>query len=159
LAGYSPPPPRIGRSSMSTHVLVTGGLGYLGSIVCEHLLDAGFQVTALDNLLYGSGQQGLYHLCASPAFDFIKGDVRDEAPTRSALRGADAIIHLAAIVGAAACDRDPLLATSVNLDAVRLLDRLRGPSQLVLYPNTNSGYGTTSGQTFCTEESPLEPIS
>jgi len=141
------------------HVLVTGGLGYLGSIVCEHLLDAGFQVTALDNLLYGSGQQGLYHLCASPAFDFIKGDVRDEATMRSALRGADVIIHLAAIVGAAACERDPLLATSVNLDAVRLLDGLRSPHQLVLYPNTNSGYGTTSGETYCTEDSPLEPIS
>jgi nucleoside-diphosphate-sugar epimerase len=141
------------------HVLVTGGLGYLGSIVCEHLLDAGFKVTALDNLLYGSGQQGLYHLCASPAFDFIKGDVRDEATMRSALRGADVILHLAAIVGAAACERDPLLARSVNLDAVRLLDGLRSPHQLVLYPNTNSGYGTTSGETYCTEDSPLEPIS
>jgi nucleoside-diphosphate-sugar epimerase len=140
-------------------ILVTGGLGYLGSIVCEHLLDAGFRVTALDNLLYASGQQGLYHLCASPAFDFIKGDVRDEATMRAALRGADVVIHLAAIVGAAACERDPLLATSVNLDAVRLLDRLRSPHQLVLYPNTNSGYGTTSGETYCTEDSPLEPIS
>src|SRR5262249_29681755 len=130
-----------GRSSMK-HVLVTGGLGYLGSIVCEHLLDAGFQVTALDNLLYGSGQQGLHHLCANPTFDFLKGDVRDEATMRSALCGADVIVHLAAIVGAAACERDPLLATSVNLDAVRLLDRLRSPHQLVVYPNTNSGYGT-----------------
>ena len=140
-------------------ILVTGGLGYLGSIVCEHLLDAGFRVTALDNLLYASGQQGLYHLCASPAFDFIKGDVRDEATMRAALRGADIVIHLAAIVGAAACERDPLLATSVNLDAVRLLDRLRSPHQLILYPNTNSGYGTTSGEIYCTEDSPLQPIS
>ncbi len=144
---------------MSRHVLVTGGLGYLGSIVCEHLLNAGFQVTALDNLLYGTGQQGLYHLCASPAFDFIKGDVRDETTMRSALRGADIIIHLAAIVGASACERDPILATSINLDAVRLLDRLRSASQLVVYPNTNSGYGTTSGATYCTEETPIQPIS
>src|SRR5947207_4426594 len=100
---------------MAEHILVTGGLGYIGSIVCEHLRGAGFRVTALDNLLYGAGQ-GLYHLCASPAFDFVKGDVRDEAIMRTALRGADAVIHLAAIVGASACDRDPALATSVNLD-------------------------------------------
>jgi nucleoside-diphosphate-sugar epimerase len=144
---------------MAQRVLVTGGLGYLGSIVCEHLLGAGFAVTALDNLMYGTGQQGLYHLCASPAFDFLKGDVRDEALMKSALRGADVVVHLAAIVGASACDRDPALATGVNLDAVRLLNRLRSPRQLVIYPNTNSGYGTTSGETHCTEESPLQPIS
>jgi nucleoside-diphosphate-sugar epimerase len=144
---------------MAQRVLVTGGLGYLGSIVCEHLLDAGFQVTALDNLMYGTGQQGLYHLCASPSFDFLKGDVRDEQVMKAALRRADVVIHLAAIVGAAACDRDPLQATSVNLDAVRLLNRLRSPRQLVIFPNTNSGYGITSGQSYCTEESPLEPIS
>jgi nucleoside-diphosphate-sugar epimerase len=144
---------------MAERVLVTGGLGYLGSIVCEHLLRAGFEVTALDNLMYGTGQQGLFHLCACPGFDFIKGDVRDETVVRSALRGADVIIHLAAIVGASACDRDPLLARSVNLDSVRLLDRLRSPNQFVVYPNTNSGYGATSGDEYCTEESPLEPIS
>jgi nucleoside-diphosphate-sugar epimerase len=144
---------------MAEQILVTGGLGYLGSIVCEHLLDAGYSVTALDNLMYGVGQQALYHLCANPAFDFIQGDVRDEAAMASALRRADVVIHLAAIVGAAACDRDPALATSVNLDSVRLLSRLRGPSQLVIYPNTNSGYGVTSGESLCTEDTPIRPIS
>ena len=144
---------------MAEQVLVTGGLGYIGSIVCEHLLDAGFRVTALDNLLYGAPEQGLYHLCANPGFDFIKGDVRDEALMRTALRQVDAIIHLAAIVGAPACEKDPLQATSVNLESVRLLNRLRSPRQLVVYPNTNSGYGATSGESFCTEDSPLAPIS
>jgi nucleoside-diphosphate-sugar epimerase len=144
---------------MAQRVLVTGGLGYLGSIVSEHLLTAGFEVTALDNLMYGTGQQGLYHLCANPAFDFLKGDVRDEGLMKSALRRADAVIHLAAIVGASACDRDPALATGVNLDAVRLLNRLRSPRQVVIFPNTNSGYGATSGETYCTEDSPLQPIS
>jgi len=138
---------------------VTGGLGYLGSIICEHLLDAGFEVTALDNLMYGAGQQGLYHLCAHSSFDFVKGDVRDDELMRTVLRRADIVIHLAAIVGATACDRDPMLATSVNLDAVRLLTRLRSPRQLILFPNTNSGYGITSGAMLCTEESPLQPIS
>jgi nucleoside-diphosphate-sugar epimerase len=144
---------------MSQRVLVTGGLGYLGSILCEHLLQAGFHVKVLDNLMYGQGQQGLFHLCANTNFDFQKGDVRDEATLKDALRGADVIIHLAAIVGASACERDPLLATSVNFEAVRLLRRLRSPQQLVIYPNTNSGYGITSGADFCTEDSPLEPIS
>ena len=78
---------------------------------------------------------------------------------RPLVRQADVIIPLAAIVGAPACDRDPISATSVNLEAVRLLNRIRGRRQLVVYPNTNSGYGTKSGETYCTEDMPLEPIS
>src|ERR1700689_4736349 len=144
---------------MSQRALVTGGLGYLGSILCEHLLDAGFRVRAVDNLLYGQGQQGLFHLCAQPGFDFVKGDVRDESVMRSAVKDVDVVIHLAAIAGASACDRDPGMATSVNLDSVKLLNRLRSPKQLVIYPNTNSGYGSTEGTSFCTEETPLVPIS
>src|SRR5437660_6147425 len=118
---------------MADRVLVTGGLGYLGSILCEHLLDAGFAVTALDNLMYGAGQQGLFHLCANPAFDFVKGDVRDEPLMRKVLGGADVVVHLAAVVGAGACDRDPALATGVNLDSARLLRRLLSPGQLVIF--------------------------
>jgi nucleoside-diphosphate-sugar epimerase len=144
---------------MAQRVLVTGGLGYLGSILCEHLLAAGFGVTALDNLMYGAGEQGLLHLCSHPSFDFIRGDVRDLAAMKKTLREADVVVHLAAVVGASACDRDPALATSVNLESVRLLNRFRSPQQLVIFPNTNSGYGATSGQSYCTEESPLEPIS
>ena len=140
-------------------VLVTGGLGYLGSILCEHLLDAGHHVLVADNLMYGQGQQGLFHLCANPRFEFKKGDVRDEVFVNSLLRERDAVVHLAAVVGAGACERDPLLATSVNLHAVQLLMKLRSPGQLVIYPNTNSGYGITSGADHCTEESPLNPIS
>jgi nucleoside-diphosphate-sugar epimerase len=123
------------------------------------LLDAGHQVLAADNLMYGQGQQGLFHLCANPKFEFAKGDVRDESFLRTILRDRDAVIHLAAIVGASACDRDPLLATSVNLHAVQSLMKLRSPQQLVIYPNTNSGYGITSGAEHCTEDSPLQPIS
>jgi nucleoside-diphosphate-sugar epimerase len=138
-------------------VLVTGGAGYLGSVLCERLLEAGHRVTALDSLAHGV--PSLLHLCARPGFEFVRGDVRDEALVQRALRDADALIPLAAVVGAAACDRDPLLARTVNLEAVRLLLRLRSPSQLVVFPNTNSGYGASSGAVFCTEETPLDPIS
>jgi nucleoside-diphosphate-sugar epimerase len=139
------------------NVLVTGGAGYLGSVVCEHLLAAGHRVTALDNLMYQ--QQSLFHLCARPGFEFLLGDVRDGRVMERAVKEADVLIPLAALVGAPACDRDPWLATSVNLDAIRLLNRLRSPHQLVIYPNTNSGYGTQTGEAFCTEETPQEPIS
>jgi nucleoside-diphosphate-sugar epimerase len=144
---------------MPERVLVTGALGYLGSVLCEHLLTNGYKVRGLDNLLYGAGQQGLFHLCNRPEFDFIKGDVRDEALMKRLVPQADVVIHLAAIVGASACDRDPRLARSVNLESVRLLSRLVSPQQLILFPNTNSGYGATDGSAHCTEESPLQPIS
>ena len=142
---------------MNIHVVVTGGAGYLGSVLCEHLLDVGIRVTAIDSLMYQ--QKSLFHLCANPDFDFVCGDVRDEALMRRYVKQADVIIPLAAIVGAPGCDRDPSLARSVNLEAIRLINRLRGASQLVIYPTTNSGYGTQTGDVFCTEETPLEPIS
>src|SRR3954468_314482 len=127
-------------------VLITGGAGYIGSILSEHLLAAGHQVTILDRLIYG--EQCLYHLAANPNFDFVYGDARDEALVRRLVADADVIIPLAAVVGAPACDRDPLLTTSTNLEAVKLIDRLRSSEQLVIYPNTNSGYGTQTGETF-----------
>ncbi|HEV3263737.1 MAG TPA: SDR family oxidoreductase, partial [Gemmataceae bacterium] len=142
---------------MTTRVLVTGAAGYLGSVLCEHLLDAGCQVVGLDSLLYG--QSSLFHLCHNPTFDFLQGDARDEALMRRLVAEADAIIPLAAVVGAPACDRDPWLARSTNFEAIRMLNRLRSPNQFVVYPNTNSGYGAKTGDTFCTEETPLEPIS
>jgi nucleoside-diphosphate-sugar epimerase len=139
------------------HVLITGGAGYLGSILSEHLLDRGYKVTVLDNLMYG--EQSLFHLCANPDFDFVFGDARNEQLVASLVAKSDVIIPLAAIVGAPCCDLDPLMATSVNLDAIRMINRLRSPSQLIVYPTTNSGYGTKSGDVFCTEETPLEPIT
>lgn len=142
---------------MPQHVLVTGGAGYLGAVLCEHLLQRGYRVTVIDSLLYG--QHSLLHLCADPRFAFVYGDVRDEATISPLIRSADVLIPLAAIVGAPACARDPLLARAVNLDAVRLLNRLRSADQLVVFPMTNSGYGTRSSEVHCTEETPLEPIS
>ena len=142
---------------MSARILITGGAGYLGSVLCEQLLAAGYFVTVLDSLIYR--QNSLFHLCANPRFEFHYGDARDEALLGRLLKSADVVIPLAAIVGAPACDQDPLRARSVNLDAIRLLNRLRNSSQLIVYPTTNSGYGTKTGDVFCTEETPLEPIS
>ena len=85
---------------MRKRVLVTGGAGYLGSILCEHLLDASHQVTTLDSLLYG--EPSLLHLCANPNFSFVFGDVRDEKLVRRLVKEADVLIPLAAIVGAPA---------------------------------------------------------
>jgi len=142
---------------MTQRVLITGGAGYLGSVMCEHLLAAGYHVTALDNLLYA--QSSLFHFCANPRFDFVFGDARDEKLMAGLIAKHDVLIPLACVVGAPACDRDPLLARTVNFEAVAMLNRLRSKQQLVVYPTTNSGYGTKSGDMFCTEDTPLEPIS
>ena len=140
-----------------TRVLITGGAGYLGSVLSQTLLARGYTVTVLDNLMWGSA--ALMHLCSDPEFDFVRGDARDEAVIRSLLQSADVVLPLAALVGAPLCDRDPWAARSTNLDAIRMLLRVRSPRQLLIYPTTNSGYGTKSGTTYCTEETPLEPIS
>ena len=142
---------------MSVRVLVTGGAGYIGSILCEHLLAAGHSVTALDSLLFS--QTPHFHLCANPRYQFVFGDVRDERLVPTLVKEHDVIIALAAIVGAPACDRDPWLTQQVNFDAIKLINRTRSPNQLFIFPMTNSGYGTQSGDAFCTEETPLEPIS
>ncbi len=142
---------------MAERVLVTGGAGYLGSVLCEHLLQAGFQVTVVDSLYFG--QTPLFHLCANPQFEFCFGDARDERFMSGLVKSHDVLIPLACMVGAPACDRDPQMARSVNVEAVALINRLRSRGQLIVFPTTNSGYGTKSGDVFCTEDTPLEPIS
>jgi nucleoside-diphosphate-sugar epimerase len=142
---------------MPTKVLLTGGAGYLGSILVEHLLHAGCKVTVVDNLMYG--QQSLFQFAANERFNFFRGDSRDGTLMRDLLKTADVLIPLAAIVGAPACLRDPIAARTTNLEAVQMLDRMRNRDQLLIYPNTNSGYGAQSGELYCTEETPLEPIS
>lgn len=142
---------------MADQVLVTGGAGYIGSVLCARLLEARYDVTVIDNLMYG--QTSLHYLCSNRAFEFVRGDARDEALMSSLLSRADVVIPLAAIVGAPACDRDPTLARSVNVEAVGLINRLRSPEQRVVFPTTNSGYGTRSGEVHCTEETLLQPIS
>ena len=140
-----------------TKVLVTGGAGYLGSILVPALLDRGFSVTVFDNFMYG--QDSLAAVCYHPEFALIRGDVRARDVMRPLLKDADIIIPLAALVGAPLCDRDPLAATSTNLRAiVDMLDDL-SPDQRVVLPVTNSGYGVGEAGKFCTEETPIRPVS
>lgn len=138
-------------------ILVTGGAGYLGSVLVPRLLEAGHTVTVVDNLLYS--QTSLLGVAGHPRFRFERGDARDEQILGVLLKKADFIIPLAALVGAPACEANTDLAVSLNLEAVRSLLRLRSPSQGVVFPTTNSGYGTTTGEIYCTEETPLNPIS
>lgn len=138
-------------------VLVTGGSGYIGSILVPFLLSKGFRVTVLDSLMYR--QSSLLECCFNPDFTFVRGDCRNEQTVRECMKDADIIIPLAALVGAPLCDQDPLAATSTNRDAVIMLTKLCGKQQRVLIPITNSGYGVGEKDALCTEESPLRPIS
>jgi nucleoside-diphosphate-sugar epimerase len=142
---------------MAEHVLVTGGAGYLGSVMVPALLEQGYRVTVLDSLYYR--QATLLDCCANPAFHFVRGDCRDEGLVSELLRQADAVIPLAALVGAPLCDRDTVGATTVNRDAVVMLNRLRSRAQKLLIPITNSGYGIGEREALCTEETPLRPLS
>lgn len=138
-------------------VLVTGGAGYIGSVLVPHLLELGYDVTVLDNLRYG--QSSLFGCCYHPRFNFVNGDVRNKEVVSSVVAKADIIIPLAASVGAATCSSDPIYAQQVNVDSIKLLSSLVSKDQQILYPNTNSGYGIGEQTDFCTEESPLRPIS
>lgn len=142
---------------MAYTILVTGGAGYLGSVMVPELLAAGHKVTVLDNFLYG--QNSLAHVCNNPNFDVVRGDVRVESVIKPLAAAADVIIPLAALVGAPICARDPVGAETVNHDAVLMLFRSLSREQRVLMPTTNSAYGSGDKNNFCTEESPLNPIS
>lgn len=139
------------------HILITGGAGYIGSTLTPYLLEAGYAVTVFDRFQYR--QTPLLGLCHNPDFGVVHGDVRDEEALRPLVAKADILIPLAAIVGAPACDRDPVAATTVNRDAIQLLCRLSGAHQRILIPITNSGYGIGEADKACTESSPLRPIS
>lgn len=138
-------------------ILVTGGAGYIGSIMVPALLAKGYNVTVVDNMMYR--QQSLLDCCSEGNLSFVRGDSRDESLMKKLVPRADTIIYLSAIVGAPLCARDPLAATSVNRDALIAINRLRSKSQMLLFPTTNSGYGIGEKGKLCTEDSPLRPIS
>lgn len=138
-------------------VLVTGGAGYIGSILVPMLLERGFHVTVVDNFMFG--QDSLAAVCYHRCFELVRGDVRSAALMRPLLKNADIIIPLAALVGAPLCDRDPLAATTTNKDAIVWMTGEIGRDQRVIIPITNSGYGVGEAGKFCTEETPLRPVS
>ena len=139
------------------NILVTGGAGYIGSILTENLLELGFNVTVLDNFMYK--QASLNHLCHNPRFNVVNGDIRNLAHVQPLLKDADIIIPLAALVGAPLCNKDVVGADTTNKEAVfMMLDKI-SKEQRIIMPTTNSAYGSGDDNNLCTEESPLKPIS
>ncbi len=139
------------------NILVTGGAGYLGSIMVPELLALGHTVTVLDNFMYG--QASLNHVCGNKNFSLINGDVRNEQDVSPLVAKADIVIPLAAMVGAPLCNKDPVGAKTVNRHSLELLFQLISREQWVIMPTTNSAYGTGDKNNYCTEESTLHPIS
>ncbi|MDZ7266528.1 MAG: NAD(P)-dependent oxidoreductase [candidate division KSB1 bacterium] len=137
-------------------LLVTGGAGYVGSVLIPRLLTAGHRVRVLDNLMYGGAS--LLPFFSDPKFEFLKGNILDEARVREATRGVDAIIHLAAIVGYPACKKNEQLAHDVNYIGTKIVEKNRDRNQLLIYASTGSNYGAVVGQ-ICTEETPLNPLT
>jgi len=142
---------------MAHDILVTGGAGYLGSTLVPELLAAGHRVTVLDNFMFRQGS--LNHVCNHPNFNVVKGDIRIESVLAPLLKKADIVIPLAALVGAPMCNADPVGARTINHDAIQMMLGLMSKDQRVLMPTTNSAYGSGDDNNFCTEESPLKPIS
>jgi nucleoside-diphosphate-sugar epimerase len=142
---------------MSYEILVTGGAGYLGSTMVPDLLAAGHHVTVLDNFMYK--QASLNHVCYHPNFKVVKGDIRLRDTLAPLISKADIVIPLAALVGAPICKFDPVGATTINHDAILMMLEMLSKNQIVLMPTTNSAYGSGDENNFCTELSPLRPIS
>jgi len=142
---------------MTYRILVTGGAGYLGSTLVPELLKDGHKVTVLDNFMFK--QSSLNQVCYNTNFEVIKGDIRVKSVMQNALKKIDIVIPLAALVGAPLCNLDPIGATTVNHDAILMMIKLLSKDQLVLMPTTNSAYGTGDLNNYCTETSPLNPIS
>ncbi|MEK7313545.1 MAG: NAD-dependent epimerase/dehydratase [Deltaproteobacteria bacterium] len=142
---------------MGNNILVTGGAGYLGAILVPELLRLGHKVTVLDNFMFG--QNSLLDCCVNPDFEVVRGDARDEGLLGGHIGKADYIIPLAALVGAPLCDRDKPGTVSTNRDALASITKVASKTQRVIMPTTNSGYGIGQKGIFCTEETPLNPVS
>lgn len=138
-------------------ILVTGGSGYIGSILVPELIKLNHEVTVLDNFMYK--QSSLNHLCVFENFKIINGDIRDKNLIKSLLKTNDLIIPLAAIVGAPLCSKDPFSAQSINHDAIAEMIKDASKDQLIIMPTTNSAYGTGDKNNYCDENSILKPIS
>ncbi len=142
---------------MKRKILVTGGAGYIGSVLVPRLLSLGYDVTVLDNLMFG--QNTLLQCCHLDNFHFVNGDVRNYGLVKELIKDKDIIIPLAALVGVPICKKDEMGTVAINRDAIIYLNKIRSKNQIILYPTTNSGYGIGQEGIHCTEETPLNPIS
>ena len=142
---------------MKNNILVTGGAGYIGSVLVPELLRLGYKVTVLDNFMYR--QNSLLECAVFENFEVIRGDARNEDALKSLLPKVDYIIPLAALVGAPLCNRDKTGAVTINKDAVALIVKLASKKQRIIIPTTNSGYGIGKKDIYCTEETPLNPLT
>ncbi len=136
-------------------VLITGGAGYIGTTVIPVLLDKGYEVTVYDSLAYDGNV--LIPYFQHKNFHFVKGDILEESKLKSAVREKDIIIHLAAVVGMHACEKNPELTELVNTRATKSLVNMLSAKQLIMFGSTGSNYGKVDG--ICTEETPLNPTS
>jgi len=150
-----PYPRQQGR--VNVKILVTGGAGYIGSVLIPKLLNLGHEVVVLDNFMYN--QSSLLDCCHEENLTIIRGDARDKRIVTSLVRSADAIFPLACLTGAPICDKDPYGAETINRDAIKMILELRSQDQMIVFPTTNSGYGIGEEGIFCTEETPLNPVS
>lgn len=138
-------------------ILATGGAGYIGSILVPTLLGNGHEVVVVDNFMYN--QTSLLDCCNDKKLTIIRGDARDKGLISRVIKDVDAIFPLACYTGAPLCSKDPVGAETTNLNAIKMLLQLRKKDQIVIFPTTNSGYGVGQKDKFCTEETPLNPIS
>ena len=137
-------------------ILITGGAGYIGSVLVPNLLQRNYKIRVLDNLMYGG--RGLIPCLLNNNFEFLRGDVRNPETLKKALKGIDLVIHLAALVGYPACKKFPELAQTVNYESTKFLSNARSKDVPILFGSTGSNYGAVIGS-LCTEETPLNPVS
>ncbi len=138
-------------------VLVTGGAGYIGSMLCTHLINQGYDVTVIDLLKYD--KNSISHLYFNKNFKFFRGDANDPKIIKKHIKNKNYIIPLAALVGAPLCEKFKKRAIKTNVYSIKIILKYIKKNQRIIYPTTNSGYGVGAKDKYCDENSPLNPIS
>jgi len=138
-------------------ILITGGAGYIGSLLVTELVNLKYEVTVIDNLIFS--KTSLLHLQSKKNFKLIVGDVNDKKLFAKEIKNKDLIIPLAALVGAPLCDRFKKQTVETNLNSIKFLLKKIKPNQKIIFMNSNSGYGVGEKNKFCDENTSLNPIS